>query len=203
MFGPKTIAQFDSKYSGKVEVRKLGRDIYVTTDGLTQSGGLVKDVWRPLIKKYGQKYKSWLVLGLATGIVVKLLPNPSRVVGVEIDPVMLNIGSKYFDLDNISNLEIINQNAQDYILKTQEIFDFVLVDLYLGDQVPDFVYSKKFLEKLGQLGQLTIINHLFFDDIKRQNAQKLVDLVSTIFTGVKLHRVLTNLMIICSQNRYN
>lgn len=203
MFGPQIIAEYDSKFSGKITVKKSFRDTYVTTGSLTQSGGLVKDVWQPLIKKYGRKHKSWLVLGLATGTVVKLLPSPSRVVGVEIDPVMLDISRKYFGLDAIPNLEIVNQDALDYTLKTRDSFDFILVDLYLGDQVPDFVYSKKFLEKLGQLGQLVIVNHLFYDEAKRQKVKKLIEQLSKTFADTKLHRVLTNVLIICSKTRYN
>ena len=93
---------------------------------------------------------------------------------MEIDPVMLRIGRQYFDLDKIPNLKILNLDAKSYLLKTKDKFNVILIDLYLGDQVPEFVYSPKFLEKLGQLGQLVIFNHLFYDDAKRQKAEELI-----------------------------
>jgi len=196
MFGPKVIEKFKSKHSGDMEVRQGWGYKYVATGNLTQSGGVVADVWKPVIKKYGQKNKSWLILGLATGTVAKLIPQPSQITGVEIDPLMLNIGKKYFDLDQIPNLKILRLSAERYVLRADEVFDFVLVDLYLGDQVPSFVYSKNFLDQLGQLGQLVIINHLFYDDSKRQKAEELLKKLKAIFKKIELVRVLTNLVII-------
>lgn len=196
MFGPKIVEEFDSKFSGKIQVRQDMGGRYVSVANLTQSGGLVKEVWRPVIRKYGKKGKSWLILGLGAGTVAKLIPQPARITGVEIDPVMINIGKKYFDLDKIPKLKIIRQNALDYILKTQEVYDFVLVDLYLGDKCPEFLYTKKFLGQLEQLGQLVILNHLFYDEAKRQKAEELVTKLKAVFKKIELVRVLTNLVII-------
>lgn len=220
MFGPKVIEEFKSKYSGQIQVKQDGPHKYVSVGNLTQSGGLVKEVWQPVIKKYGKKGKCWLILGLAAGTVAKLIPQPFKIIGVEIDPLMLKIGRQYFDLDQVPNLKILNIDAKDYLLKTQDRFDFVLVDLYLGDQCPDFVYTKRFLGQLKKLGlparnrsmsrdridpegerqdkagQLVIINHLFYDEEKRHKARGLTNLVSKYFSKVELVRVLTNLVII-------
>jgi len=204
MFGPKIVEGFDSKYSGKIEVRKQGRDIYVVTDGLTQSGGLIYELWEKTLKRLGVqdlRFKTWLILGLATGTVAKLISqkySPTKIVGVEIDPLMLDIGRKYFDLDNIPNLKIINQDAKCYILDAKERFDVLLVDLYIGDQLPAFVYQIKFLEQLGKLGQLVIVNHLFYDQDKKAQARLLTDRLAKIFPHIQLVRELTNLLIICS-----
>ena len=197
VFRPKVISEFKSRYSGQIQVKQDGTNRYVSVGNLTQSWGLVRDIWQPIIKKFGKKDKSWLILGLAAGTVAKLIPQPAKITGVEIDPVMLEIGRKYFDLDKIPNLKILNIDAKDYLLKTKDKFDFVLVDLYLGDQCPRFVYSKRFLEKLKKVGKLVIINHLVYDDIKRHGAEKLVKLLSPIFKNVRLQRILTNMLIIC------
>ncbi|MEK7124336.1 MAG: hypothetical protein AAB877_01440, partial [Patescibacteria group bacterium] len=142
MFGPKVVAEFDSKYSGKIRVMQGWGYKYVSTGFWTQSGGIIKDVWQPAFKKiHPQKSKTWLILGLATGTIAKLIPNPAKIVGVEIDPIMINIGRKYFALDQIPNLKIIIKNANDYLLTTNDYFDYVLVDLYCADQIPKFVYS--------------------------------------------------------------
>ncbi len=196
IFRPKVISEFNSKYSGKILVKQDWTHKYVTTGSLTQSGGIVADVWRPVIKKFAKKNKSWLILGLAAGTVAKLIPQPTKIIGVEIDPVMLKIGHQYFDLDKIPNLKIVNKDALNYVLKTQEIFDFVLVDLYLGDQSPSFLYSPKFLKKLKKVGKVVIINHLFYDADKRNKAHKLTNLISIYFSKIELVRVLTNLVII-------
>lgn len=196
MFGPKVVEEFKSKYSGQIQVRQGWGYKYVATGSLTQSGGVVADVWRPVIRNFGKKNKSWLILGLAAGTVAKLISQPAKITGVEIDPVMLAIGQKYFDLDKIPNLKIVNKDALNYVLKTQESYDFVLVDLYFGDQPPSFLYSPKFLKKLKKLGKQVIINHLFYDADKRNKARELTNSISKYFSKVELVRVLTNLVII-------
>ena len=197
-FRPKVISKFKSRYSGDIEVRQGWGYKYVATGNLTQSGGIVADVWRPILKKVSPFEAKWLILGLGAGTVAKLIPQPARITGVEIDPVMISIGSQYFDLDKIPNLKIVRRDAMNYIPKTQEIFDFVLVDLYLGDKCPEFLYTPRFLNKLSKVGKIVIFNHLFYDDVKRHKAEELVNKLKAIFPDIHLHRVLTNLMIICS-----
>lgn len=197
-FRPKVISEFKSLYSGQIQVKQDGASRYVSVGNLTQSWGIVKEVWQPVIKRYGKKGKHWLILGLAAGTVARLIPQPAQITGVEIDPVMLKIGRQYFDLDKIPNLKILNKDAHSWLLTTNSYFDYILVDLYLGDQCPAFVYSPKFLKRLKIVGKTIFINHLFYDDAKRHQAGELVRKLKAIFENIRLHRVLTNLMIICS-----
>lgn len=204
MFGPKVIEVVESLINGRLEVRKWGRDIYVTTAGLTQSGGLIRELWGKTLKRFkGQdsRFKTWLILGLATGTVAKIIFDkyqPVKIVGVEIDHLMLNIGRKYFDLNNIPKLKIVNLDAKHYILDAKETFDFVLVDLYVGDQLPKFVYTPKFIRAVKRIGKMAVFNHLFYDADKKDKAQELITSLESHFNQVSLVRELTNLLIICS-----
>lgn len=197
------IEEFKSKYSKRLIVKKnwdWGWHYYVTTGVLTQSGGLINDLWSKVLSAQRKvlRGKNFLVLGLATGTVVRLINKNFKnvkIVGIEIDPVMITIGKKYFDLDKIPNLKILNIDANKY--KSKNKFDLVLVDLYLGDQPPKFLYTDKFLKKLDQLGQLVIVNHLFYDPQKKAKAEELIKKLGKYFKNIKLHRVLTNVMIIC------
>jgi spermidine synthase len=173
---------------------------YVVTGQWTQSGGVIYDVWKPILDKVARKNNSWLILGLATGTAAKLISKkykPSRIVGVEIDPDMIRIGRQYFDLDKIPDLEVKVLSAKDYVLSAIEHFDYVLVDMYSGDKLPEFVYTEKFLRKLRRCGDVVVINHLFYESWMKENAEKLVENVKNIWDEVRLERVLTNLMIIC------
>lgn len=194
MFGPKLLAQVNSRYSGKLEVHQIWRDKYVSTGFWTQSGGLIQEVWRPVFKKLKvSKDSTWLVLGLATGSVCRLIPQPKKIVGVEIDPVMLDIGRKYFDLHTINNLQILNIDAKNFLARNKFQFDYVLVDLYLGDQIPKFVYTTNFP------GRVVIINHLFYSPIQQQTALNFVAQLQHRFPSVTTIRSLTNLLIVCKQ----
>lgn len=193
------VEEFESKFSGKIEVKKIwewGWQYYVTTDNLTQSGGLIGDLWKPVVSSIKYPVSSILILGLATGTLAKLINKKfkdAKIIGVEIDPVMINIGKKYFDLEKIPNLKIINKNARDF----SGVFDVIFVDLYLGDQPPSFLYSFKYLKKLRGSGKTVIINHLFYDDKKKKAAQELISRLNKYFKKITLTRVLTNVMIIC------
>jgi spermidine synthase len=208
MFGIKELEIVNSKHSGKMVVKKDGRDVYVTTGGLTQSGGeLIKEVWNTFLSKnwwWKMRNKDWLILGLATGTVTKMISDkyqPKRIVGVEIDPEMVRLGHKYFGLDKIPKLEIVNQDAKLYVEKSRDLFDFILVDMYLGDKLPTFVYTDKFLKKIQNMTvETAVFNHLAYDTEKRSKAEKLVTALSHVFVNVQLRRVLTNVLVICKNS---
>jgi spermidine synthase len=200
LFGPKTLEERQSEYSGSVKVVSTWGYKYIATGILTQSGGLVKDVWEGVLKKYGRKNRSWLILGLAGGTIAKIVSDrlkPTQIVGVEIDPLMVELGKKYLDLSKIPKLEIIVADAKTYVFSVTGKFDYILVDMYLGDKLPDFVYTDKILRRFKTLGSCVIFNHLFYDSQKKVKAEELVNKLKLIFKEVTLVRKLTNLLIIC------
>jgi hypothetical protein len=207
LFGPKILEEVDSKFSGKIRVISGFGYKYIATGILTQSGGLVRDVWEPVIKTLNSQFStlnSCLILGLAGGTIASMVAKSwhgIKITGVEIDPVMIRLGKKYLDLDKIPNLKIIVADAQQYVLDLDLRLDLILVDMYIGDQLPAFIYSPKFLKRLRLLSPHVIFNHLFYDDHKRQKAGELVEKLKQIFPSVTLMRKLTNLLIICDQKK--
>lgn len=201
MFGSKILTEVDSEFSGHIRVVSYWGSRYIATGILTQSGGLVRDVWEPVLKKFGRNNSSWLILGLAGGTIAGIVAKrfqPQKLVGVEIDPIMIDLGKKYLNLTAIPNLEIVMADARTFVSRLTSKFDFILVDMYFGDQLPDFVYHPVFLNKLKKSGGVVIFNHLFYDEPKRHNAEALVTKLKKIFSRVSLQRKLTNLLIICS-----
>ena len=189
------VEEIKSKYSGVLVVKKTwdwGWKYYVSTGLLTQSCGIINDLWRPVIKSLRLKIENCLILGLATGTLAKMLPD-MQITVVEIDPAMIAIGKKYFGLDKIPKLKIINQDAKDF----RGRFDVIFVDLYLGDKPPSFLYSHKYLKKINEMGKMVIINHLFYDPEKKTKAEMLINKLNKYFKNIKLQHVLTNVMIIC------
>lgn len=203
LFSPKILEETQSKFSGKLLVKTDIIDTYVTTGILTQSGGtVIKEVWNAFFKKFWWwklQHKDWLIFGLATGTVATMISKkykPEKLVGVEIDPEMVRIGRKYFKLDEIPNLEIKVMDASKY--KFNQHFDYILVDMYIGDQMPAFVYSDKFLKNIRKHSTVSVFNHLFYDPDKRANAEKLIKSLDKLYNNIVLVRVLTNVLVICS-----
>lgn len=193
------VEEFKSKYSKRLIVKKIwdwGWHYYVTTGVLTQSGGLIYDLWKPLISNLQSPISSCLILGLATGTLASIIAKKYKgvkVTGVEIDPVMIEIGKKYFVLDQIPNLKIVNKNAKEF----SGHYDVIFVDLYIGDQPPKFIYTDKFLRKIKKASKSAIFNHLFYDSKKKEKAEMLIKRLGKYYKNIKLQRVLTNVMIIC------
>lgn len=192
------VEEVKSKYSGKLIVKKIwdwGWHYYVTTGVLSQSGGVINDLWSPIISNIQCLMSNVLILGLATGTLAKLINKKfkdAKITGVEIDPAMITVGKKYFGLDKIPNLKIVNKDAKDFVGS----YDVIFVDLYLGENPPSFVYTDGFLKKLKKSGKTVIINHLFYDKDKKAKAEFLIDKMGRYFKDIKLQRVLTNVIII-------
>ncbi len=193
------VKEFKSKYSKRLIVKKIwdwGWHYYVTTGVLTQSGGLIYDLWKPVIRDWKIEIRGCLILGLATGTLAKILVKKYkgvRVTGVEIDPVMIKIGKKYFDLDKIPSLKIVNKDAKEF----SGHYDVIFVDLYIGDQPPKFIYTHDFLKKIKNNSKRAIFNYLFYDTKKKEKAEMLIKRLGKYYKNIKLQRVLTNVMIIC------
>lgn len=140
---PRKVYQTESAISGEIVVKEQFGNYWLEVDHLTQSGQIIKQIWRSPLKKFHNSQftiHNSLVLGLGGGSVVgsvqKYWPE-AKIIGVEIDPEVIKIGKKYFGLDKIQSLKIIQANAIDFVKKTKEKFDLILVDLYIGhNRVP-------------------------------------------------------------------
>lgn len=156
-FFPRTVYKTKSKISGSIKIEEqLGKHT-LHVGGLIQSGGFVKGIWKKAFQQVQEKLSvsNCLVLGLGGGTVVQLIKSrypEARIISVEIDPEIIKVGKKFFELDGIDKLEIINDDAIKWVDDYQKNkFDLVLVDLYIGREFTQKVASEKFLRNLKKL----------------------------------------------------
>jgi len=192
MLGTKILEIRQSKYNGELRVVKTwGMGNYIQAGGLTQSGGIVESIWKQTIKHmaYSMKHdvKNVLILGLGGGTVAKLIHKnypDVKITGVEIDPVMVELGKKYLDL---SDVKIVIGNALKYKIGK---FDLVIVDTYLGDKYIDIAKSS------FKNAKLVIFNRLYYKD-KKLEAEKFGEKIKKIFRKVDYFYPEANLMFFC------
>ncbi|MFZ2202515.1 MAG: methyltransferase domain-containing protein, partial [Microgenomates group bacterium] len=113
--------------------------------------------------------ESILLLGLGGGSVIKYLRRRyprARLTAVEIDPVMIEIARKHFQIDSVKNLKIVNQDAVAFIKKAKEHYSLILVDCYQGHQTPPGFDTVPVLAKMKSLGDYLLITRLYWDDFK-------------------------------------
>lgn len=225
MLGTRILEERKSKLNDDIKVvRSLGFGTYIQVSNLTQSGGIVESIWKQTLKKVHNSYPvihNSIILGLGGGTVAKLIKKywpQSEITGVEIDPVMVELGKKYLGL---TNTKIIIQDAYEFITafkktpnsklenelnadmssvadvieKSKEVYDLVIVDIYFGDKFPKKFEEESFLKLLTK-NKLVIFNRLYFAE-KRTEAVKFGNKLEKIFSKVDWFYPQANLMFIC------
>ena len=193
MLGTKILEERKSKYNGQLRVVKtLGMGTYIQANGLTQSGGIVEKIWRQTLKKVHRSpitvHRS-LILGLGGGTAAKLIRKfwpRAKITGVEIDPVMIELGIRYLGLDT-SGIKIVIGDARKFKIKK---YDLVIVDTYLGDKFIDI--TRLHLTK----SKIIVFNRLCYGD-KRPEAVKFGRKLEKIFPKVEWFYPEANLMFFC------
>lgn len=202
---PQTIETFQSKFNGEVRVVKSFGKLSVVVGGYQQSGPMIERVWREALlnkkseikdKKYREKIKQVLILGLGMGTIIPILreqyPNIQKIIGVEIDPVMVEIGRKYFALNSYLGLNIEINDAKISLkrfIEQKKRFGLVIVDIYKGNVI-DGRMNLKFIEScrnLLKLGGMLVVNVLEFGP-KAVEAKKLVEKLR-LEPGVEIKKV--------------
>ncbi len=128
-------------------------------------------IWGQLTEIENCKLKivNCLILGLGGGTVAHLLTKkfgPIPIDGVELDPIVVEVGKKFFDLDKLSNLNIITANAIDFVANPAGYqlpvtgYQLIIVDLYVGSRYPTEAESPAFFAGLKNLTRPSPLDRL-------------------------------------------
>ena len=212
-FFPNEITEVNSPINGKIEVIEQFGKKSIRVEGLEQSGPMVEKIWEKGLTKTPQtpqilKTSNCLILGLGGGSVVKLIDKhfpKARILGIEIDPMMIELGKKYLNLSEYKNLEIKITDAFKWVQKSgglnnQTIFDLILVDLYLGRGIPEKIEDDQFLKNLK--GLLTKKGIVIFNRLRGQGEGKeleqFLNKLKKSYPHIEIIKPLVNYLIICS-----
>ncbi|MFZ5844861.1 MAG: spermidine synthase [Patescibacteria group bacterium] len=203
-FWPRTVARFSSPYNHNISLVVTAGKYKLLVGGSPQSGPYIETLWQKALRSFNLDLKApikkILILGVAGGTLIHLLRRIyplAKIVGVEIDPVMLIIGGEYFGLREVSRLSLIQMEAREFIkrsLAKKEKFDLIIVDLYLGQEIPLFVSQEIFLRQLKRLlnpGGELIINFLR-ERAYRRKSEILLDKLQEIYHSVKDKEIFLN-----------
>lgn len=206
VLGQKILDEKDSPINGRiVVVKNPGLGIYIQVEGLTQSGSVVYDIWNTMLKKVKKKkpkVDDCLVLGLGGGSAAKLVRKywkDANIVGVDIDPVFVEFGEKYMQLDRVG-ADIHIQDGVEFIKGNKKRYDLILVDMYIGYEVPEKFNKPSFIKDIKEMlneNGLAVFNRLYFDD-KRKLAEQFYDKLEKEFEKVERVYPEANVMFICS-----
>lgn len=190
---PVTVFRDQSPYNQDIHVQETASKYTLFVNGSKQSGPYIEKLWRKAFWKFKipkiKPLNSVLVLGVAGGTVIKMLSRlfpQAQITGVDIDQKMINIGKTYFGLGKLRNLRLIQTDAVKFIekeLAAGHHYDLIIVDLFFGYEIPDFVTDDSFINKLGEIGTFILINYLRELEYKSKS-QKFLEKLQKLFPGV-------------------
>jgi spermidine synthase len=166
---PINIYKRKSSLSNSLEVTWTNGELVLDSKNTNYSYGSLQRILRKGLKFIGfetiQKMESILVLGVAGGSVIKTLVNEihfkGKITGVEIDPEIIKIANTYFKLNEIPNLTIVIDDAFEFVLKTNETYNLIIIDIFQDTNMPNFLFEKFFIDRIGSL--LNLNGYILFN----------------------------------------
>ncbi len=158
-FIPINIYKQNSPVSKTLEVTWNNGQLVLDSENTNYSFGSLQRILRKGLKYIGfnriEKFENILVLGVAAGSVIRTLTEDikfkGQITGVDIDPNIVDIANKYFQLDTIPNLEIVIDDAFEFVLKTKQKYDLIIIDIFQDTIMPDFLFEDFFINRINFL----------------------------------------------------
>ncbi|MBC7525705.1 MAG: fused MFS/spermidine synthase [Flavobacterium sp.] len=158
-FIPVNVVKRNSAISTALEVTWNNGKLVLDSKNTNYSYGSLQSILRKGLRYIGferiKKFNSILVLGVAGGSVIKTLVDEikykGKITGVEVDAAIITIANEYFKLNEVKNLEIIIDDAFEYVLKTKDKYDLIIIDIFQDMVMPNFLFEDFFINRINFL----------------------------------------------------
>jgi spermidine synthase len=200
-FIPINVFTQKSNISQTLEVTWVNGELVLDSKNTNYSYGSLQRILRKGLKFIGfERIKTMnhiLVLGVAGGSVIKTLVDEitfkGKITGVEIDKYVITIANEYFHLDQIQNLEIVIVDAFEFVLKTKDNYDLIIIDIFQDAKMPNFLFETFFINRICDLlqpkGFILFNTMLLNDKQKKLNEEFLNAFNAEQYSVTKLHKV--------------
>lgn len=156
---PINIYKQNSAISKTLEITWSNGQLVLDSENTNYSYGNLQRILRKGLKYIGferiNTMNKILVLGVAGGSVIKTLVDEikfnGKIVGVEIDENIIKIANDYFNLNMIPNVEIIIDDAFNFVLRTNDKYDLIIIDIFQDLKMPNFLFETFFTERVCTL----------------------------------------------------
>ena len=158
-FIPVTIFKKNSSFSKSLEVTWNNGQLVLDSKNTNYSYGSLQRILKKGLKYIGyeriKKFENILILGVAGGSVIKTLVDEvkykGKITGVELDKEVVDIANTYFKLNQIKNLELIIDDAFEFVLKTKQQYDLIIIDVFQDTIMPNFLFEDFFVNRVNFL----------------------------------------------------
>lgn len=153
-----TTRRFSSEINGTLEITYInGKKVLDTENANYSYGSLQKILEIGLTKVDLKSVENLLLLGMGGGSIIHSLRNTfeytKNIVAVEIDPTIIKLAKDEFGVSASKNLQIIEDDAFQYVKTSKEKFQLIIIDLFIDINVPPIFLGKEFCENVSSLLQ--------------------------------------------------
>ena len=154
----KKIETRSSAVSGTVEVVYSGGRYVLDSVHVNYSFGGLHLVFQKAFSKFGIRDRTInkvLILGFGAGSTVSILQDEYKmkgmhIAGVEKDPEVIALAKKYFSVDTYKDLMLVCEDAYEFVGKSKEQFDLIVMDVFVDRDVPEKFMEEQFISSLSQ-----------------------------------------------------
>ena len=201
LFFPVLLFKTSSRFNPDIRVVREWGGMKLLVNRSRQSGPYIKKLWERAFRAFRLDtvgtIKSILVLGIGGGTVIDSLAKQyptATITAVDIDPTIINIAKEYFGVSKLPNVGLVQEDAEKFVYKKMKPFDLIIVDLFIGREIPKFVESVLFhraLKRLCASDSVMVINYLRELEYQKKS-DALFQTLKTIFRDVRDFPVANN-----------
>lgn len=148
-------------------------------------------VLQGLARAYTPELRDALCIGMGVGIVPRELARQGVAVdAVEINPAVVPLAERYFDLDT-GSFDLFVGDGRYFVNRASRKYDAVILDAFLGDSVPSHLMSREAFLGIKRVlkpdGVLVINTFVDFGSTKDFLGASLYKTLSSVFSSVRVH----------------
>lgn len=185
-----------SEFSGELEVTWLnGKKILDTKNANYSYGALHQILDVALQKTSADRGGHTLVLGLGGGSILQLLRKKynfyGKITAVELDPKVIEIAKKEFNIQQYEPLKVICEDAEKFVQQNHTKYETVIVDLFIDIKVPRQFFKIEFWQHLANLlqSEATVIFNAGIGENHQQEIETLQQQTKKIISFEKISHV--------------
>lgn len=196
------IAHYPSKIGPDIEVSLINGRYQINAGNVNYSYGPLHDAFRRYFNldspAYGKNSRV-LILGFGGGSIATILRNelemPNPITGVDLDEMVIKAGREHFDLEKLPDVDIVIDDAFEFIKKCENKFSLIAVDLYINDKVPGKFMQAGFIAEISRClepGGKLVFNKLVSGNHDKAELKQLETIFKSYFDEVKTFKVPVN-----------
>jgi spermidine synthase len=151
---PVRLKNYPSRINGRLEINLINGRKTLDSGLSNYSYGSLQRILHKGLTEIGldNKIKNILLLGLGGGSVIETIREEfdckAAIEAVDIDPEIITIAKDEFQINRFNNVLIMMADAAEYVAKSKEAFDLIIVDLFIGNTVPEVFTKSEFINHL-------------------------------------------------------